>query len=468
MLFNSLSFAVFFAVFYAAYRAAPPRARQPLLLGASLLFYALWIPIYLLQLLAVIGANWLLLRAILRGPRPRAALAASLVLTLGLLAFFKYANFSVAALAPLLGALFGRAPELGAILLPLGISFYSFNVLALAIDAARGQLARLPSLSHYALFVTFFPHSIAGPILRGPEFLPQLEQGAAFSRERSRRGLWLLASGVAKKVVLGDFLLAPFVQDVFADPGVAGAPAHLLALYGFAFQIYFDFSGYTDMARGLACLLGYELPVNFLEPYLSRSPAEFWRRWHITLSRWLRDYLYIPLGGNRHGGGRTAANLLATMLLGGLWHGAGWNFLLWGGAHGALLVLHRFSGGRAPQQLPPLAWRDAPKIFVTFHAVCLPWVFFRAKDVDDAFAFFGGLFGGTLLETWPVLPSSVIALCAVLHLGERWARTRVWRLRERLGAGPAGALVEGLAFGALAALAVASSGTGAEFIYFQF
>ena len=196
--------------------------------------------------------------------------------------------------------------------------------------------------------------------------------------ERTRRGLWLIASGIGKKMILGDFVLAPFVADVFMSPGVANAPVHWLALYSFAFQIYFDFSGYTDMARGLACLLGYELPVNFLEPYLSRNPAEFWRRWHITLSSWLRDYLYVPLGGNRRGRVRTYLNLLATMLLGGLWHGAGWNFLVWGGIHGLLLVAHRAFAGRTPTQDAPLAWRDAPKLVVCFHAVILPWVFFRA------------------------------------------------------------------------------------------
>ena len=252
MLFNSFSFLIFFAVFGLAYRLAPRRARIPLLLAASLLFYSLWIPVYLLLLLLEIGVNWWLLRAIARGPRPRVALAASIVFTLSLLGYFKYAAFLVAGASPLLERLLGAHPVLSEILLPLGISFYSFNILALAIDTARGREGEPPSLPHYALFIAFFPHLIAGPILRGRDFLPQLAQGERMTPERTRRGLWLIASGIGKKMILGDFVLAPFVADVFASPGVANAPVHWLALYSFAFQIYFDFSGYTDMARGLA------------------------------------------------------------------------------------------------------------------------------------------------------------------------------------------------------------------------
>ena len=467
MLFNSFSFLIFFAVFLLAYRVVPQRPRIALLLAASLLFYSLWIPAYLLLLLFEIGVNWLLLRAIAHGPRPRIALAASIVFTLSVLAYFKYAAFLVAGVSPLLERLLGAQPVLSEILLPLGISFYSFNILALAIDTARGREGEPPSLAHYALFIVFFPHLIAGPILRGRDFLPQLAHGERMTPERTRRGLWLIASGIAKKMILGDFMLAPFVTDVFASPGVASAPVHWLALYSFAFQIYFDFAGYTDMARGLACLLGYELPVNFLEPYLSRSPAEFWRRWHVTLSTWLRDYLYVPLGGNRRGRVRTYANLLVTMLLGGLWHGAGWNFLVWGGLHGLLLALHRAFAGRSAADAP-VAWRDAPKIILCFHAVILPWVFFRANGFADAVAFLAGLFTGSWLEPWPALQTLAVASCFALHGLERWGRPRLARLRAALGDGPVGGLVEGLAFGTLVALAIAASGTGAEFIYFQF
>jgi alginate O-acetyltransferase complex protein AlgI len=467
MLFNSLSFVIFFAAFLLAYRLSPPHARIPLLLVASLCFYTFWIPVYVLLLLLEIGVSWLLLRRIARGSRPRAVLALQIAFTLGLLAWYKYAVFAVESLAPVWQRLFQVDPALAEILLPLGISFYSFNILSLAIDTARGRAGPPPGLAHYALFIAFFPHLIAGPILRGPDFLPQLAHGERMTFERTRRGLWLIASGLAKKIVLGDFMLAPFVNQVFANAGVPSASVHWLALYAFAFQIYFDFSGYTDMARGLANLLGYELPANFLEPYLSRNPAEFWRRWHVTLSRWLRDYLYVPLGGNRHGRARTALNLLLTMLLGGLWHGAGWNFLVWGGLHGVLLVLHR-AFGRGAGEEAPLHWRDAPKVVLCFHAVVLPWVFFRAESFAAAWTFLAAMFRVAGAQDVPPLPALVIVLCAALHALERWARPRLPGLRAALGDGPVAGLLEGVAFGVLVALALAAGGTGAEFIYFQF
>jgi D-alanyl-lipoteichoic acid acyltransferase DltB (MBOAT superfamily) len=469
MLFHSAQFVVFFALVLAVHRLLPRRRRNAWLLCASLLFYFLWIPAYLLLLLVDLGVNYALLRALTRSARPRRWLAASVVFTLGLLVWFKYAAFAVESAAPLLAAIGGAAPPLPEVLLPLGISFYSFQILALQIDACRGHAPAPPSLARYALFVAFFPQLVAGPILRGSEFLPQLERGGEIAPDRTRRGLWLLAAGVVKKVILGDYLLAPFVDEVYAHPGVAPAPVQLLATYSFAFQIYFDFSGYTDMARGLACLLGFELPLNFREPYLSRDPAEFWRRWHMTLSRWLRDYLYIPLGGNRQGPSRTQVNLLVTMLLGGLWHGAGWTFLLWGGLHGLLLVVHRRfgRGGREADERPFTA-SDALRVLLLFHAVCLLWVFFRAPNLAAALAILRRLFGSSYVVDWPVLPALVVALCAGLHVLERWARPRLPRLRAALGQGALGGALEGAVLGAVAALAIAASGAGAEFIYFQF
>ena len=278
----------------------------------------------------------------------------------------------------------------------------------------------------------------------------------------------MIASGIVKKVLIADFLLSPFVDSVFGNPGVASAPVHLLAVYSFAFQIYCDFSGYTDMARGLGCLLGFELPLNFREPYLSRDPSEFWRRWHITLSQWFRDYLYIPLGGNRIGPARTYWNLLVTMLLGGLWHGAGWGFVIWGAAHGLFLALHRrFSGtGKDPER--PFGASDVLRVALTFHAVCLLWVFFRANSLDDAMLVLGKIFAGSYGVAWPVLPALVVVLCAVLHGVERVLRLRLPEIRRWLGMGPLGGLVEGVALGVIAALALAAGGLGSDFIYFQF
>ena len=323
MLFNTAQFVIFFAAVLLVHRMLPASRRNGWLLGSSLIFYSLWIPSYLLLLLADIAVNYALMRAMLRSTRPRLFLTISIVFTVGLLAVFKYAAFLVESTIPITQALFGHAPIVPELLLPLGISFYSFQIIGLQIDCYRRTAQPPDNLARYALFIALFPQLIAGPILRGHKFLPQLERGGVLEPERTRRGVWLIASGIVKKVLVGDFLLSAFVDSVFGSPGVASAPVQLLALYSFAFQIYCDFSGYTDMARGIGCLLGFELPLNFREPYLSRDPSEFWRRWHITLSEWLRDFLYIPLGGSRRGSTRTYGNLLITMLFGGLWHGAG-------------------------------------------------------------------------------------------------------------------------------------------------
>ena len=467
MLFNSFQFAVFFLAVLAVYRALPARSRPGFLLAASLVFYGLWIPAYLLLLGFDILANYALLRWMVRSARPRVALAASAVVTLGLLAGFKYAALLVETVAPLLRAGLGLDPPVPEVFLPLGISFFSFQILGLTIDVYRQETEAPESLARYALFVCFFPQLIAGPILRGRQLLPQLARGGERTPERSQRGLWLIGSGLVKKVVLADFLLAGFVDSVFGAPGAGSAAYHWVAAWSFAFQIYFDFSGYTDMARGLALLLGYELPVNFLEPYLSRDPSEFWRRWHVTLSRWLRDYLYIPLGGNRRGGARTHVNLLATMLLGGLWHGAAWNFVIWGGLHGLLLMGHRaFSSRRDPDR--PFAWRDAPGILLTFNVVTVAWVFFRAPTFADASLYLQGMAGFGAAEGWPVWQTFVVLACASLHVAERWLRTNASPLRARAAGTTWGGVAQAAGLGAIVGLAVGVAGAGNEFIYFQF
>ena len=469
MLFPTLQFALFFGIVLILHRNVPRGARAGILLGASLLFYALWIPPYLLLLLADIGVNYLLLQAIQRGRRRKLWLCISIVFTLGLLAGFKYAM-------PIAEAVVGwwewGTPSPGflpQVILPLGISFYSFQIVGFAVDAYRRDTGEesVP-LGRYALFIAFFPQLIAGPILRGREMLPQLARGGQVDRERDRRGIRFLAWGLFKKVVLSDFLLAPFVNIVFLSPGDAGFEIHWIAIYAFAFQIYFDFSGYTDMARGLALLLGYELPDNFLEPYLSRGPSEFWRRWHITLSRWLRDYLYIPLGGNRRSLSRTHVNLLLTMLLGGLWHGAGWTFVAWGAMHGILLSLERAIGWHSQGPGERLQWRDAPRIFVFFHLTCLSWVFFRAESLGDALDFMGGLFGSAGVSGVPLLPTLTVLFCAALHGVERWVRTRPASSADPFPSRAWSGAMEAAVLGLVLAAVVAASGTGAEFIYFQF
>ncbi len=467
MLFNTVQYAIFLGMVLLALRLTPRRARSGVLLGASTLFYALWLPTYLLLFVGDLVVNYLLLRAISRSERPRLYLTASIVFTLGVLASFKYAAFAIEAMLPLLTSV-GLAIEVPSFFLPLGISFYSFQIIGLAVDTYRGRSEPVESFSRYALFISFFPQLIAGPILRGAEMLPQLAAGGAPSAARTRRGGWLLVSGLVKKAIFADLLLAPFVNDAFLDPALGSAGFHLVVAYSFAFQIYFDFSGYVDMARGSALLMGFEIPTNFLEPYLSRNPAEFWRRWHITLSTWLRDYLYVPLGGNRKGAGRTYVNLFLTMLLGGLWHGAAWTFVVWGGLHGIILAIHRLCGGRAGDIDRPVTVRDIPSVFVMFHVAAFLFAVFRAASIGDAALFFAGLATFDLRGGWPPVQTAIVALCVGSHFFERWFRRHVAALQQAAGSNWWGPVAEGALAGLLIGAAYALSGAGGEFIYFQF
>ncbi|HVU00692.1 MAG TPA: MBOAT family O-acyltransferase [Polyangiaceae bacterium] len=468
MSFASVPFAVFFAAVWVAVRLRGDRENTSLLLFASLLFYALWAPSALLVLGFLLASNYALARNMERSPRPRGWLVASVVLTLGTLATFKYAQVAVPFAARFVPALRPLATDVEWLAVPIGISFYAFEMVSVAVDVHARRLP-CPPFSRYALFVTFFPHLVAGPILRGGELVPQFETGGARTPLRNRRGLWLVMSGLLKKVVLSDYLLQPIVKETFAAPGAASGPVHLVAMYSFAFQIYADFSGYSDLARGLSCLLGYELPMNFEEPYLSRDPAEFWRRWHMTLSRWLRDYLYVPLGGNRHGPARTYLNLFLTMAIGGLWHGAGLNFLVWGALHGVFLVAHRASGAARNDEKRPLAWSDLPRVVLTFHLVCLAWIPFRAPTWSAAVDFFRGLSKvSSYASAWPPFPALVVALAVATHFAERALRPRLPAFHVRLASASWGAAVDGALLGATVALAVLASGAGTQFIYFQF
>ncbi|HEX4340233.1 MAG TPA: MBOAT family O-acyltransferase [Polyangiaceae bacterium] len=467
MLFNSFPFALFFAITYAVFVLSPVRRRERVLLAASLVFYGLWVPTYFVLLLVMLGASYVLVRRMVTSPRPKAWLTANIVFSLSVLAAFKYSAFAVQLASPLLRGVLHLPVHAPYWVLPLGISFYTFEIVSLAVDIHREKLA-LPSFSRYLLFVTFFPHLIAGPIMRGAELLPQLDAGGERTHARTRRGLWLFAVGLVKKTIFSDFLLMPYVAEIFQAPGGPSGPAHLLAAYSFAFQIYFDFSGYSDMARGLACVLGFELPMNFEEPYLSRDPSEFWTRWHVTLSRWLRDYLYVPLGGNRHGLARTLTALMLTMLLGGLWHGAGIDFILWGGLHGTLLIAYRLLARRRVDRDAPLTWRDAPRVFLLFNLVSLAWVPFRAASVEDAVAFYRGVLRGGYLGAWPILPAAIVALSVASHAAERWLRNRLPAIHERIGAAAWGPAFEGGLLGAVLTASLLASGAGVEFIYFQF
>jgi len=414
MLFNSLQYAAFLPVVVLAYHVVPGRGRLWVLLLASYAFYASWSAAYLVLILSLTVVNYGLGVGLgcLRDRSGGSAwlLAIGVAFDLGVLAYYKYALFMLESVAAALGwiGLELRVPELSAIL-PIGLSFFIFEFIHYLVDVRRGQpIVRSPL--DFAVFASFFPTMIAGPIKRYEDFVPQLHRPARWDWGRAAEGTRLLILGLFKKVALADNL-APLVELGFRHVGLgqAGLTAGdaWLVIIGFALQIYFDFSGYTDMGRGSALLLSYSVPENFGRPYLARNIADFWRRWHISLSTWLRDYLYIPLGGKRSWRWR---NLVITMVLGGLWHGANWTFLIWGAFHGLLLVMFSRS---MPGWLPPLwgqarAWRPLCAVLtwgLTMGLVAVGWVFFRAADIREALAMLGAMFGVAASEA-PVLSST--------------------------------------------------------------
>jgi D-alanyl-lipoteichoic acid acyltransferase DltB (MBOAT superfamily) len=412
MLFNSITFAIFFTLVVLVYFRLGRRSQLVFLLAASYFFYAWWRWQYTSLLVFSTGLDYTVALLIGRARSlrwKRALLLVSLIGNLGMLFFFKYLDLFLQTAASLLGVAgvdVQIAPfQEGApwYVLPIGISFYTFQTMSYTIDVYRGTVRPTRNPLKVALFVCYFPQLIAGPVLRANELMPQMEARHRWDWDRVRFGLLLVYWGLIKKVCFADNL-APLVDQVYTDPGAFGGLTLLFATYAFAFQIYFDFSGYSDIAIGLAQILGFKLILNFDRPYLASNITVFWRRWHISLSRWLRDYLYIPLGGNRKGRVRTYVNLMITMLLGGLWHGASWNFVVWGGLHGLALAGHKVWRGEAKRdehRLNPLA------VLVTFHFVCLTWIFFRADDFDTAWRVLTGIVsfqgGATLDFTWPFL-----------------------------------------------------------------
>jgi len=392
VLFNSYEFVLFFAAVLVGYWSLPARWRIYLLLGASYLFYASWDYRFLSLILlstAIDFASGLAIHSTDDPRRRRLYLILSMSADLGILGLFKYGNFFIDNLRALLIQL-GVTTDLGTLnlILPLGISFYTFQAMSYTIDVYRRQVEPSRDIVTFATFVAFFPHLVAGPIMRFDHLYPQLANPAAANALWFRRGVFLVLQGYVKKVVISDNI-APVVDEVFGDIGAHNAGQLLEAALLFTCQIYCDFSGYTDIARGIAYFLGVELVPNFRAPLLAASITDFWRRWHISLSQWLRDYLYISLGGNRLGAWRTYANLMTTMLLGGLWHGADWKFVTWGGIHGLLLALERRfrlrtgPGGREmpgrDSLLTHLLWLVPTQAMVVF-----AFVFFRAASIGDA------------------------------------------------------------------------------------
>lgn len=481
MSFESPAFAWLLLVTYGLWLLVrrDERASVWLLTIASLIFYGADKPLLLLILIAYCVVGWGVGCWLTRTKRPGLVLTLGVGFNLAVLCFYKYTPLVVKTVAELLG--FSLWPGGPAVLegwsIPFGISFFSFVGIAYMVDVYRQATPAEPSLLRFTLFKTFFPQLVAGPILRADEFLDSLRPGQLPRASLDvGEAAWLLARGYFKKMVLANRIglaIDPFFAHV-AGPATEGVWS-LPYVYLYALQIYLDFSAYTDIARGLGMLFGYRWPENFNWPYLATSVADFWKRWHITLSRFLRDYLYIPLGGSRHGAVRTAANLLTTMLLGGLWHGASWSFLIWGGLHGTFLVVHRlWSALPLARRLAAsggVAWK-AVCIVLTFHCVCLAWCFFRLTVLHDSAACVTKwfVFDPALMLGPSVLdPSLWVLLAAYAGLAALAAGVERWRPHWESLAALADGCRWGLRAGMLAlAIALAPGGTAPAFIYFQF
>jgi alginate O-acetyltransferase complex protein AlgI len=390
MVFNSLHFVWFFIIVYALYRVLPHRAQNWLLLVASYYFYAAWDWRFLGLLAGSTLVDYTCALAMGRTAAPRqrrAILCASLAFNLTLLGFFKYFNFFADNVHAVLGSIGWRVDFVTLhVLLPVGISFYTFVTMSYVIDVYRRDIPATRDLLDFAVFVAYFPHLVAGPILRASRLLPQIDSPRRITRDQVRDGAWLIGWGFLQKIFVADNL-APLVNAVFSPEAHSTGVNVLLGVYAFAFQIYGDFAGYSNIARGTSKLMGIELIENFRFPYFVRTPQEFWRHWHISLSTWLRDYLYIPLGGNRGTRWQIRRNLLITMVLGGLWHGAAWTFVIWGLYHGLLLIAYRAAAGvRICHDALLAATRPARVVswFVMFHLTCYGWLIFRARSARQA------------------------------------------------------------------------------------
>jgi len=471
VLFNSFEYFVFFvATLAVSWRLAGfNRLRIWFLLLASLYFYFSNNHWQILLLLFATTVDYFVSLRMQheRGLARRLLLCVSVVSNLGLLAYFKYINF-LADTAKAMAATIGLKLDwidLN-VVLPVGISFYTFEALSYTIDVYRGKIPAERRWSRLTFLVSFFPHLIAGPIVRAANFFPQMDLPPRLPRDRLERALFLIAGGLVKKMLLAD-TLAIFADRVFDNAQTVGSLAAWVGVYAFSFQIYFDFSGYTDIALGSALLLGFELPQNFNRPYVALSITEFWHRWHMTLSSWLRDYLYIPLGGTRM---RTRwgvyRNLMLTMFLGGLWHGAAWHFALWGALHGVLLSVERALGIRSwgADEVPSLGQRLL-RGAVVFQVVTFLWIPFRAKTLDDAWAIVVHMFS---FDSETIPTNGLVVAILVIVLAWLWQAVTEHRpLKERLLEAPLP--VKAVAYSAVTvAVLIASSAAPKGFIYFQF
>ncbi len=442
----------------------------------SYLFYACWDWRFIWFLFGISWWAWVITRIIqnLRGSAANTGMHRrrwvflGISMFLSILGYYKYSEFilhNIGTVAASLGAQLNISPQTP--VLPLGISFITFHAISMVMDAQRGKLDKPVPLLDALLYVSFFPQLIAGPILRAATFLPQLSAPPAITGIETSRALMLIICGLFKKVVIANTLATLLVDDVFSNPLGASASRLLLAIYGYAIQIFCDFSGYTDIAIGCALLLGYHFQINFDAPYTAASPQDFWHRWHISLSTWLRDYLYIPLGGSSGTHWATQLNLMITMVLGGLWHGASWNFVIWGAWQGFLLCLHRewvsFWRLHDSEWRDSVAWRWVARILL-FHAICLGWVFFRADNFGVSRDILVGLWNGPWLLDIPVWP----LVCVIVGLGLQYVSQRLVLVMQDFYTSLT-PLVRGGVFALLLLLCeVLGPSEPAPFIYFQF
>jgi len=469
MLFNSLTFLVFLPVVLLLLGVLPRAWRNAFLLVASYFFYGCWDWRFLGLLIGTTVIDfWVGLRIAAHDDEStrRRILLLSLAANLGVLGFFKYYNFFVASAIALLESLGVQphAPTLS-IILPVGISFYTFQSMSYTIDVYRRATEPARNFWDFALFVAYFPQLVAGPISRKADLLHQITSPSKPTGASVNSALMLILLGLVKKVLIAD-MLAPEVERIFSHPDQFSAGVLLRGAYFFTFQIYCDFSGYSDMARGVSRLFGVELCINFNQPYLSQSITEFWRRWHISLSHWLRDYLYISLGGNRQGAWKTYRNLMLTMLIGGLWHGASWTFVAWGGLHGIYLAIERRLGvgqGASVVVHSPLmaALRRIALSVLTFHLVAFAWIFFRATTFETAFQYIFGLLQMDHLSAVGPLPILVAAIVLLIDLPQDMGKDHTVYLRAPWW-------LQSPVYAVLCLAMILYGGRDIPFIYFQF
>lgn len=475
MIFSQPIFFVFLAALLCVYSVCRTQTERAVtLLVGSLIFYASWKPAYLILLVLSVSLNYLFYSELAR-TRSKRLLVIALVLNLALLGSIKYLGMlidSVISMAALAGhADTGLDSSWTHWALPLGISFYTFHMLSVMIDVYRGDWNTRISFRAWWLYISFFPHMVAGPILRASELVEQLERLGPLQVRDLKLGALIFMGGLIKKVLFADNF-AGLADELWADPERLDTATAWLAVTAFALQIYFDFSGYSEMAIGLARAFGVTLPRNFLYPYISRNPQEFWQRWHITLSRWLRDYLYVSLGGNRSGQARTIANLMITMVLGGLWHGAAWNFVIWGFLHGSWLAAHRMVKPwlPAPRSSPARTAYAIASWAFSLTVVWVTWVFFRATTTDSALMMCARMFGLSASEGPPPDVRSYVwgltAFTGLLVLLEarmvsladvelkRWAQTP--------------AALRGIVYASVILAVIVFGGSTQRFIYFDF